>query len=56
MVLPDGARAYTNYCHNQGNDLTLTYQKAIQDDLVIKQAVEAKTADVVTAATRLFDG
>lgn len=51
---PDGARAYEHYRSGTGTTITADYQKAINEDPVIKAVYDQAIADVKKAALIMF--
>lgn len=54
--LPDGTKAYRRYRDGSGQELSVDYEKAIMDDVRIKQGVDAEIQAVKQAVQQMFDG
>lgn len=55
-TLPDGTRAYSRYWDASGTELTVDYDKAIQEDSAISAGVDAEIQAVLTAVEQVHDG
>jgi hypothetical protein len=56
LPFPEAAKAYANYRSNSGANILVDYQKAINDDALIKQKFDEEIASVLSAVQLMFGG
>lgn len=56
VVFPDGAKAYAHFRGNSGDDLTVNYERAIEEDVEVKKGILNELDAVEKAVKEMHDG